>query len=340
MNKSSKRKSRRSLLLLLLLLLTGTMLGTSTYAWFTSNKTVGVTDITVNVAAKNGIQISVDGTNWKSIISTTDLIAAKSTYAGAVNQIPNESNSIQPVSTIGTVLDGGFMEMFVGDVPSNDEGNYILTALNSQETNGTAGDFIAFDIFLKSDKAVDLDLTGSSGVRPSADAGDTGIKNASRVAFLIQGNTTSDDTVSNIQGMKLTAGSTEEVYFWEPNYNVHNGTGIANARDTYGLTITSNETNAVTYDGVKAEISAEENILLGSANKTENADKFDTVEIDYLTRDTFTGDDVISIFSLQAGITKIRVYMWVEGQDVDCENNASGTDISFNVQLQVKSDAE
>ena len=27
--------------------------------------------------------------------------------------------------------------------------------------------------------------------------------------------------------------------------------------------------------------------------------------------------------------------MWVEGQDVDCENTASGTDIAFNLQLQV-----
>ena len=25
--------------------------------------------------------------------------------------------------------------------------------------------------------------------------------------------------------------------------------------------------------------------------------------------------------------------MWIEGQDVDCENNASGSDISFNVQF-------
>ena len=27
--------------------------------------------------------------------------------------------------------------------------------------------------------------------------------------------------------------------------------------------------------------------------------------------------------------------MWIEGQDVDCENNASGSDISFNVQFSI-----
>ena len=36
---------------------------------------------------------------------------------------------------------------------------------------------------------------------------------------------------------------------------------------------------------------------------------------------------------LSAGVTKIRVYMWVEGQDVDCENGASGTDITFDLQF-------
>jgi len=328
----NRRKSRRALLLLMLLV-TGCMLGTSTYAWFTSNKTVGVSDITVNVASKNGIQISVDGTNWKSIISTTDLLQAKATYAKAVNQIPSESNSIQPVSTVGTILNGGLMQMFVGDVPSNEAGDYILTAKQSSEVNGTTGDFIAFDLFLKSDKAANLAMTGSSGV--SAEGTDTGIKNASRVAFIVEGSTSSDAEVETIQGLNLTAGSTEGIYFWEPNYNIHSGTGIANARDTYGLAITENETNALAYDGIKAAIEETDNILLGDANSTKYTDKFSGVTIDYLTRDTFAGEDTQSIFSLPAGITKVRVYMWIEGQDVDCENNASGGNINYNLQFTI-----
>lgn len=334
-NSSIKRKNRknRKILLLLMLLVTGSMLGTSTYAWFTSNKTVSVSDITVNVAAKNGIQISVDGTNWKSILSTTDLVAAKNTYSAAKNQIPDTANSIQPVSTIGTIVDGGFMQMFVGDVPSNADGDYILTANESVETNGTTGDFIAFDLFLKTEKAIDIDMTGSSGVVASGT--DSGIKNASRIAFIVQGSTSSDAAVNTIQGLKLEAGSTDGVYFWEPNYNVHSGTGIANARDVYGLTITADETDPVSYDGIKATISEDDNILLGKANITDNPDKFSTVGIEYLTRDTFAGDDTLSIFSLPAGITKVRVYMWIEGQDVDCENNASGGNIKYNLQFTI-----
>ena len=38
-------------------------------------------------------------------------------------------------------------------------------------------------------------------------------------------------------------------------------------------------------------------------------------------------------FTLKAGITKMRVYMWVEGQDVDCENTASGGNIIYSLQI-------
>jgi hypothetical protein len=38
---------------------------------------------------------------------------------------------------------------------------------------------------------------------------------------------------------------------------------------------------------------------------------------------------------LAAGITKYRIYLWVEGQDVDCENNASGTDIQYDLSFSL-----
>lgn len=43
--------------------------------------------------------------------------------------------------------------------------------------------------------------------------------------------------------------------------------------------------------------------------------------------------DKVEIFTLQPGITKIRVYCWIEGQDYDCENDASGGNIALNLQI-------
>lgn len=51
---------------------------------------------------------------------------------------------------------------------------------------------------------------------------------------------------------------------------------------------------------------------------------------------TYIGDAIHKVFSLKADITKVRMYMWIEGQDVDCEDDASGSNIAFDLQLTVK----
>ena len=86
----------------------------------------------------------------------------------------------------------------------------------------------------------------------------------------------------------------------------------------------------VAYSGVIDEISKTDDILLGKATQTDNATKFKDVTIKYKTKNGFT--HYVPIFSLTSGITKVRIYMWVEGQDVDCENNASGGNIDFDLQ--------
>ena len=51
---------------------------------------------------------------------------------------------------------------------------------------------------------------------------------------------------------------------------------------------------------------------------------------------TYIGDAIHKVFSLKAGITKVRMYMWIEGQDVDCADDAPGSNIAFELQLTVK----
>ena len=322
-----KRRMQRLALMVLLLLITGVMLGTSTYAWFTSNKTVNVNDITVNVAAQNGIQISVDGTTWKSIIQTTDITGASAKYNAAVNQLPN---TMEPVSSALTMDDSGKMEMFYGTIDNNASGDQILTAVKDTEVNGTTGKFVAFDLFFKVDSAFDkLYMNGGSGVK--ADGTDVGIKNASRIAFVMLGNTAAGSDLATIQG--LNAGTSAPVHLWEPNYDVHKPTGVTNAKDNYGITTTETGGSLLNYYGVKANIAKENDQLLNSQNTTY----FAQVTPEYTT--TQDNTNAFEIFGLSAGITKVRVYMWIEGQDVDCENNASGGNITYNLQITTEAPA-
>ena len=71
--KKEKNRKRKILLALLLVVFTGIILTANTYAWFTSNKTITVNSIDVQVTTANGIQVSTDATNWKTIITNTDL---------------------------------------------------------------------------------------------------------------------------------------------------------------------------------------------------------------------------------------------------------------------------
>lgn len=322
--KKKRNAKRRVLFLVLFLLLTVTILSTSIYAWFTANKVVTVSEIQVNVEAQGGIQISADGTNWKSVVATADLLGVGgTTYTAAVNQIPD---TLKPVSTVRNVDATGKMEMYLGEVVSNVDGDYILTATKSTETNGDTGDFIAFDLFFRAEADSSLYMTTNSKIE-TPDTTDTGIKNSARIAFVNLGTTAIGSGIGTIQGLNTGAKPT---YLWEPNYDVHTAAGVVHAYDTYGLTVAeTGNASALAYSGISSPILATQNLLVGTVQGSGVGFAPETPT--YTTVEDFS--EGFQIFNLSAGITKLRIYMWVEGQDVDCENSASGGRINFNMQI-------
>lgn len=337
----SKKRQKKTTLksAILLLLLMAVLLITSSYAWFTANQTVTVSTLTVNVQAANGLQISVDGQNWKAILSNEDLTTAVNTlYSGNKNQIPTE---LAPVSTTGAVTNGN-MAMYYGEVDTNASGDYILISTQQTDAKGTTGYYIAFDIFLKVNKETPIYLTTASGVRSSVKTSttDQGLKNAARIAFVNEGNASEGTTLTTIQALSLASGTAK---IWEPNYEMHTAAAKANAISNYGKTEDDFTEKGVgtglytaaqlPYYGVKAEFAADANILVQQT--TTPGANFGSVTPDYKTTTDFAAYQAFD--TLQAGITKYRVYMWIEGQDVDCENGASGTYIDFDLQFSTKS---
>lgn len=358
--KNEKRSKKRLLLLLLLLIITGVMLSVSTYAWFTSNRTVTVEDINVNVAASGGIQISVDGTSWKSIITNQDLTDAHLTYTAATNQIPGV---LKPVSTAAKTLNNGYLSMWLGTVstsqtPTN-KGEYILSTedvstvadnSNSSAATGSNGHFVMFDLFIRLDdnggSAMPLYLTDGSNVTFKSGGSDLGTQNASRVAFINEGNVATGSELSAIQA--LTTTELSNIYLWEPNYDVHTSTGLSNAYSYYNTASQGNAYTAanagtqVPYFGTTAAVATSDDVLLSKANATDNGDKFAAVTPGIKTEAAWAdGKDYKQLFNLTPNtISKVRVYFWVEGQDVDCENNASGGDITLKLQFSLNQGEE
>lgn len=337
MKEQNKKKKRKIFLSLIMILFVGVILTASTYTWFTSNKQVTVDSLDVNVSTSTGLQISTNAIDWKTIITRDDIVGASTSgYTTAVNQVP--SGQTNPVSTAGE-LDGstGHLNMFRGTLADQGEGMLKLTAVKSTEKNGTEGDFIAFDLFFNTSEAQDIYLTsGSNVIGGSADGAgtDTSIQNAARVAFVPQGNNPEASNSSASQG--LTATDTTDMKIWEPNADIHTANGVNNAQSNYGKSgLSASEGNAtVEYYGIKAAIGGEK------AQDVDSTDPTYFTKIDAATQGLFSTPKsgiptsaYQQILHLERGVTKVRIYMWVEGQDVDCEDYASGGDLTFNLQF-------
>ncbi len=327
-NKKKKRKEKKLRSLFLLLFLTIIMLGTATYAWFTANQVVTIQALDLQVEASNGLQISTDAVTWKSVITNADITTGA--YSGAVNQVPT---SVTAVSSDGTVTSGK-MNMYLGTI-TNDQttGDYLITSTKQTDVAGSNGYYIAFDVFLKTDTTQEVFLAGTSNVSHKAvqiagtdeETTDKGLKNSARVGFVILGHGASTDSVSTLTGLS-NANATSAI-IWEPNYTSHTSQALIVAAE-YG--VTASTSSATAYRGLNKEFSE------GDLKKTV---KGEGTEAGYATAmspaiQTAEGNtDNHSFATLQAGVTKVRIYMWIEGQDIDCENNATGTDISFNVSF-------
>ena len=331
-NSKKRKKSKKIFIAILMILFTGVILTASTYAWFTANKTVTVSEIDVNVTTSEGLQISTDASTWKTVISNDDITGV--TYPGNTNQLPKETATIKPTSTIGEI-DGttGFMKMFVGTVESNDAGNYILTATKSLETKSTTtGDFVVFDLFFQTNAAATVYLTSSSSVAASKTA--TGIQNAARVAFVVQGHAAAGTDADTIRALKNDGTGSVKAIIWEPNNDVHTAAAVKHAFDVYKINTQQEGAPKLAYKGVKANINKAANIPLNPDDASGAADYFADVTPNIST----TAAGILRtkyerVFDLEAGVTKVRIYMWVEGQDVDCEDNASGGAVAYNLQF-------
>ena len=326
MKKKRDRKKRKILLAIIMILFTAVVLSASTYAWFTANKTVTVESIDVTVSTSQGLQISADAANWKSIVTAAEIKGAS--WTGVVNQIPTSPNTAVPVSTVGTVTNGK-MDMYKGTIETATDGtgDNILTAVKSNETNGTGGDFVAFDLFFQSTIAQTVYLTSNSNV--VADGTSTGIENATRVAFIKEGSVDPGSTAA--QAQQITG--SQSTMIWEPNYDVHTANGVANALNVYGITTSQTGGTKLNYNGVKAPIAKANAIRLND----DDSQYFAAVTTVGSLASGIPETTYINAFTVAAGITKVRIYMWIEGQDVDCEDNASGGSLTYNLQFSINS---
>ena len=103
MRENNERNSRKRLnALILLVAFTAVLLIVSTYAWFSTQRNVNLSNLDGTVKVAEGLEISLDGSKWSNTIDfsqyTTDQTALETRYGETKhNIIPTE---MLPVSSL------------------------------------------------------------------------------------------------------------------------------------------------------------------------------------------------------------------------------------------------
>ena len=322
MSKRSRRSRRKLNSLFMVLVLTGMLLLSSTYAWFSANKVVTLKGINAKVAAAEGLQISLDGETWSSEITIN-----KENLTAALGNNYAWPDELIPVSTTGATTSGN-MNMYYGDVSAD---GTSLTQAKDKTTDTTQ--FIAFDLYFKNSSSSEtgdiLQLNSGTMVDIASDGVEnTGLENSVRAGVVLWGGTAvmsaDGDTVRAIEA------GTPLVSIWEPNYNKHIAEVVKNDEriDSDSSAFTTLGLKGIgdgTVEGINEKSLEGESSTLGEQTTIQT-----DASLTSATNLTNLGGD--SLMLSPNAIMKARIYIWLEGQDPDCIDTAStGKSLDFEI---------
>ena len=236
----NKRHERRVKRLALIVTLCTIILAVSTYAWFIGMKTVSVSSFDVQIAATEGLSLSLDGITWSETVEINGSNYNVSTYENNTNTWGGDG--LIPVSSIGKIDDeisrlvmfekgsltattGGY-RLLASRVQNYDLGADNAKVATPKKEEGTG--FVAFDLFVKnlSGKAYykSFDVRNEEAIYLSQESAvsvvnagstdpqlKTGIENSVRVAFAQIGRVEADaesSTTTIIQGITCNKDNT------------------------------------------------------------------------------------------------------------------------------------
>lgn len=371
MGKRTEKSQKKSKIIFLIILIAALISITGTYAWFSSQRDVEIVGFKVNVEIAENLEISLDGEQWTHSINIENMRQFYGTYVDYSpntpvyqakkdqhrNYVPTE---LLPVSTIGAVENGNLL-FAKGDVKDNkltnivqcsEEDIIVGSTIRDKEAKNDQHPYLAFDMYLRnlsrlSNEGDTLQLNTGSIV--SASEKNTGLEYSVRVALVKYENTIpisyqESDTGEKIRAIAPSSDDSEKVVIWEPNSKFHAPFVVNNdSRITNSIQAIETRAIAVTKAGVPtAEIvnitdSNETALQVVTTNKPIQAEDKDSIEAqNYETTELLNlvqtdGQEM----KLQPNtITKVRCYIWLEGQDPDCVNiSSTGKEVIATLRL-------
>lgn len=250
-----------------------------------------------NQATVGQISMTVDDNAGGIEIATTFGEWKSSVDAPAIAQ----NTKFVPVSTV-KALNNGALDFYTGAL--NPQNKDLITTSAFSGDNG----YVKFTLYFRNNGGSNVVMSLDGSMIAAVTGQNMDIVKASRIGFVDWGNQTITGTDADTASNFTTPTDASAVQIFEPDATAHTANGIADG---------ASQGVVHTYKGIKAAA-------------TDFNRKTDTTNLETVT----TATELTNVeFTLQAGTyKKIDVYIWVEGQDADCQNDVSGE--IFNVDLK------
>ena len=371
--KNTEELKKKSKFLFLIILIAALISITGTYAWFSIQRDVEIVGFRVNVEIAENLEISLDGEHWTHSIQIMNMRQFYGTYKvqegdpdiyqakteDQRNYVPIE---LLPVSTIGSVKDGNLV-FATGEIKDKRLSNLrkcseddikVGVGIKEKEGKNDNHPYLAFDMYLRNLSRLTqggdpLQLNTGSVVTAAAD--NTGLEYSVRVGFVKYGETVSihegddaDKTIGEkIRAIKPTG--EETVAIWEPNSKFHIPFVVANddrinekieAVETRAIAVTADGTLPTSIEDITdPEETALQTIHTNKPVQPETAQ--DVIDKNYASTEilNLVQVDGETPMTLQPNtISKVRCYIWLEGQDPDCiDLSSTGQEVVATIRL-------
>jgi len=333
--------TRRAKLIFLIVFLSSVILIFSTYAWFSASLNVKVKFFDVKVSTDTGLFISLDGIHFSDSVEISRdsvITSLRQYYPNHTNQWA--ANGLWSVSSNGIPnSNSGKFAVFEGQMDKYKDKarrgiRYVNTILMPEDKAYDWNSYIAFDIFLKNVSGSPKKDNLYIGAGTYIDFDDTAdeetiekmqdIMNTMRIGIVKIGETGLKSDVFTIQNLQCNNECMSVIY--EPYSLDHNEESV-NAVAGFNIDI-QDQTYVPTYGVVK-----EGRYLDHKSGFVNSGVNLDTEHF-ALQHTIFEKDFEDPIFQVPNGITKARVYLWIEGQDVDAlEVFSEGAPIYLNLEF-------
>lgn len=326
------KKELKFNLLFLITAVTGVILIYSTYAWFSASLNVVISDFSMTTKSTDGLYISLDGITWAESVNITEndmITRLTDTYPYHETQWSQE---LGPVSTMGLLDNNSNRFIFYTHKPHrvlrpNYENTDKLSFFQVEESGVNKNNlFVAFDVFFKnvtpSPYSDNIYIEEATFINSDNENDDDTAINALRMGMIFSDVTSLEAHPNNIQNLGCNGRCRSFIY--EPNAFNHSETSIKMA-DKHGVLLEHGnyyETYGMKQGG--------DDIMIWSGVRN-NKVGIDNTYYELQQTDTTIGKP---IFSMPEGIVKARIYVWVEGQDIDIiEYTSPGYQVSVSLKF-------